>query len=96
MTVALVANHSQNGFFIFRPGEGYEYVPTILLASCALGALGGGAWSIDHARPPTGWALGLAVAFLGGIVPAAVLLAVCWRPIRVTRTGSTARTDAET
>ncbi|MDT5024690.1 MAG: putative oxidoreductase, partial [Micromonosporaceae bacterium] len=26
MAVALVANHLRNGFFIFRPGEGYEYV----------------------------------------------------------------------
>src|SRR5438128_4829144 len=24
MAVALVANHLRNGFFIFRPGEGYE------------------------------------------------------------------------
>ena len=23
MAVALVANHARNGFFIFRPGEGY-------------------------------------------------------------------------
>ena len=26
MTVALITNHLKNGFFIFRPGEGYEYV----------------------------------------------------------------------
>ena len=26
MVVALVANHAKNGFFIFRPGEGDEYV----------------------------------------------------------------------
>src|SRR5512139_3517157 len=26
MMVALLANHIKNGFFIFRPGEGYEYV----------------------------------------------------------------------
>lgn len=96
MTVALVANHLRNGFFIFRPGEGYEYVLTILLASCALGALGGGAWSVDHAiglRLAGGW--GLAVAALGGITPAAVLLAVCWRPHHVTQAGATASSDAE-
>src|SRR5437016_8322479 len=33
MLVALVANHLRNGFFIFRPGEGYEYVLFITLAS---------------------------------------------------------------
>ena len=25
MLVALITNHLRNGFFIFRPGEGYEY-----------------------------------------------------------------------
>ena len=43
MLVALVANHLRNGFFIFRPGEGYEYVLMISLVSIALGALGGAA-----------------------------------------------------
>ena len=28
MLVALIINHIKNGFFIFRPGEGYEYVLT--------------------------------------------------------------------
>ena len=42
MVVALVANHARNGFFIFRPGEGFEYVLMITLVSCALGALGSG------------------------------------------------------
>src|SRR5688572_22464688 len=49
MLVALVANHAKNGFFIFRPGEGYEYVLTLLLASLALGALGGSEVSLDEA-----------------------------------------------
>ena len=96
MIVALVANHWRNGFFIFRPGEGYEYVLTILLASCALGALGGGAWSVDHViglRLAGGW--GLALAALGGTAPAVVLLAVCWRPTRVATTEESASADAE-
>ena len=29
MLVALITNHRKNGFFIFRPGEGYEYVLTL-------------------------------------------------------------------
>src|SRR5215510_3099111 len=56
MLVALVANHAKNGFFIFRPGEGYEYVLMITVVSVALGGLGGGYLSVDHARglPVTG------------------------------------------
>ena len=81
MVVALIANHARNGFFIFRPGEGYEYVLMIALASCALGALGAGGWSIDHAVGfgVPGWA-GLAIAALAGAGGAALLLATSWRP----------------
>jgi putative oxidoreductase len=81
MVVALVANHARNGFFIFRPGEGYEYVLMITLVSCALGALGAGGWSVDHAAGfgLHGWA-GLAVAALAGVGGAALLLAASWRP----------------
>ena len=81
MVVALVANHARNGFFIFRPGEGYEYVLMIALASCALGALGAGAWSVDHVAgfSVSGWA-GLALAALAGAGGAALLLATSWRP----------------
>src|SRR5262249_42099058 len=49
MTVAFVTNHRKNGYFIFRPGEGYEYVLTLALAATALGVLGPGQWSLDHA-----------------------------------------------
>jgi putative oxidoreductase len=81
MLVALVANHGKNGFFIFRPGEGYEYVLMITLVACAIGALGGGGWSVDHAIgfSLTGWA-GLAVAAAAGGGGAALLLATSWRP----------------
>jgi len=81
MLVALVANHARNGFFIFRPGEGYEYVLMITLVSGAIGALGAGDWSLDHAAgfSVTGWA-GLAIAALAGAAGAALLLAACWRP----------------
>ena len=83
MVVALVANHARNGFFIFRPGEGYEYVLMIILVACALGALGGGAWSVDHAigLSVRGWS-GLALAVAAGGAGAALLLATCWRPHR--------------
>src|SRR5436305_2940536 len=49
MLVALIANHLKNGFFIFRPGEGYEYVLYILLSAFGLCLLGGGKYSLDNA-----------------------------------------------
>lgn len=83
MVVALVANHAKNGFFIFRPGEGYEYVLNLVLAGTALGSLGGGAVSLDAVMgiDLDGW-LGFAIAAGGGGIGAAVLLATCWRPHR--------------
>jgi putative oxidoreductase len=84
MVVALIANHFKNGYFIFRPGEGYEYVLFITLASFALGAIGGGKVSLDHAFDLTlhGWlhgGKGLAVTAIGAI-GALGLLAIFWRP----------------
>jgi putative oxidoreductase len=81
MGVALVANHMHNGFFVFRPGEGYEYVLNLIVAAIALGGLGGGAASIDHvlAVDLNAW-IGLAVAGGAGGFGAALLLAVFWRP----------------
>jgi putative oxidoreductase len=81
MLVALVANHLRNGFFIFRPGEGYEYVLMISLVSIALGALGGGRASLDNAigLHIPGWAGFLITAGLGA-GGAGLLLATSWRP----------------
>jgi putative oxidoreductase len=81
MIVAFAANHRSNGCFIFRPGEGYEYVLMITLVACAIGALGGGNWSVDHAIgfSLAGWG-GLAVATVAGGGGAALLLATSWRP----------------
>ncbi len=89
MLVALIANHLKNGFFIFRPGEGYEYVLMITLVACALGALGAGRISLDHligldqigGTSTDGW-LGLLIAAAAGGAGAAVLLATSWRPGR--------------
>lgn len=47
MLVALITNHLKNGFFIFRPGEGYEYVLTLTIVALCLAALGAGEWSLD-------------------------------------------------
>lgn len=84
MLVALVTNHWKNGFFIFRPGEGYEYVSFIALTSLALGTLGAGEWSLDDAFEITafdGWT-GLWVALVVGVASAVGLLAVFYRPER--------------
>lgn len=83
MLVAWITNHLRNGFFIFRPGEGYEYVMTLTLLALALAMLGPGGWSIDHVaglvHALSGWH-GLAIAGGAGGLGAAGLLATFWRP----------------
>ena len=81
--VALVTNHWKNGFFINNPGEGYEYVATVAVLSIALGALGPGEWSLDHALDlsfPFEPATALAIAAIVGIGGTAAFLGVFWRP----------------
>jgi putative oxidoreductase len=82
MAVAWITNHRRNGFFIFRPGEGYEYVMMLIAAAVGLAGTGGGAWSLDHALgwfSPPGW-IGFAIALIAGFGGAALLLATFWRP----------------
>ena len=82
MAVAWIINHRRNGFFIFRPGEGYEYVMTLTLMAFGLAGLGAGGWSIDRLAgwfQPGGW-WGLALAAVLGGGGALGLLAVFWRP----------------
>ncbi|MGH8862749.1 MAG: DoxX family protein [Jatrophihabitantaceae bacterium] len=82
MLVALITNHLRNGFFIFRPGEGYEYVVTLTLTGIGLGGIGAGRISIDHAIgwfDPAGW-IGLAIAAGAGVIGALGLLVMFWRP----------------
>lgn len=80
MFVAFWTVHRFNGFFIFRPGEGFEYVGTLAATGLALAIAGPGSISIDSI-------VGLANLFDGwvgaGIVAAGVLgagahLAVFW------------------
>ena len=81
MAVAFIANHRTNGFFIFRKGEGYEYVLTLAVVAAALGSLGGGRWSLDEV---VGFDLdgvaGLATVVLAGGFGAALVLGSSWRP----------------
>ena len=83
MTVAFVTVHRKNGFFIFREGEGYEYVMTVAFALTALAVLGGGQVSLDHALDLDldGIAVGLGAA-AAGVLGAAVMLVTSWRPSR--------------
>jgi putative oxidoreductase len=83
MLVAWITNHRGNGFFIFRPGEGWEYVMTLTFCGLALAVLGPGEWSLDEA---IGWrddligTTGLLIAVLAGGGGAGLLLATAWRP----------------
>jgi len=85
MLVAWVTNHRKNGFFIFRPGEGYEYVMTLTVVGLAISILGPGNWSLDHAaglQPHlVGWN-GFWIGFGAGVGGAAALLVGFWRPER--------------
>jgi putative oxidoreductase len=84
MVVAWVTNHLKNGFFIFRPGEGYEYVMSLTAAGVLLATTGGGHWSLDAALglfDPPSWTTAL-FALGTGFGGAAALLAVFWRPTR--------------
>lgn len=81
MLVAWITNHRKNGFFIFRPGEGWEYVMTLTFCGLALAVLGAGEWGLDHSfeifdSASTRFWIWL-VAGVGG---AAALLATFWRP----------------
>ncbi len=83
MLVAWITNHRGNGFFIFRPGEGWEYVMTLTFAGLALAVLGAGEWSLDEALGLYDDLLGvpgLVIALVGGVGGAAALLAAAWRP----------------
>jgi putative oxidoreductase len=84
MLVAWITNHRKNGFFIFRPGEGYEYVMNLFVASLGIAFVGAGGWSIDRLTglddELVGWKAVL-IGLVGGVGFALGLLAVFWRPV---------------
>ena len=83
MLVALITNHRGNGFFIFRPGEGWEYVMTLIACGFALAVVGPGQWSLDNTFDvfqPVPGAAGFWIALVAGVGGAVGLLAAFWRP----------------
>ena len=85
MVVAWIINHRGNGFFIFRPGEGWEYVMTLTFVGLAIGTVGPGGWSLDEAidlRDDLIGTLGLLITAIAGGGGAALLLLTSWRPPR--------------
>ncbi|MGI9600343.1 MAG: DoxX family protein [Acidimicrobiales bacterium] len=82
MVVALITNHLKNGFFIFRPGEGYEYVVSLIAFGFVAALLGPGEWSLDNSfdlMGMAGWS-GLVIGLVAGVGGALLLLAGFWRP----------------
>ena len=68
MLVAITVSHRKNGFFIFRPGEGWEYCAFLATAAFAIATIGPGRWSLDNA-------LGLGLEGWWGAAVAAVVAA---------------------
>lgn len=81
MAVAFWVAHRGKGFFVFS--DGWEYTAVLATAAVVIAMLGPGDWSVDHVIGITDvmdGPVGLAVSLGGGLVAAALLLAVFHRP----------------
>ncbi len=85
MVVAIVTVHRKNGFFIFNPGAGIEYCLILAVTALALGGLGAGDWSVDHATKiwNVSASTGLGIAAIVGIGGALLQLITFYRPGKV-------------
>ncbi len=81
MLVAIWIDHRKVGFWVFLPGEGWEYCASIAVAVFVTATIGPGEWSLDHAFGITwhGW-WGAVIAGGLALVGTVVQLAVCYRP----------------
>jgi putative oxidoreductase len=81
MLVAYVVAHRDNGFFIFNKNQGWEYVFILGIVALAVGMIGAGKYSLDHALKINwqGWTPAW-LTLLVGVVPALLMLAACYRP----------------
>jgi putative oxidoreductase len=82
MVVAFWSVHRSNGFFIFRPGEGWEYVATLAMLGAVLALAGPGMASVDHVIGIDETLSGSAGVLLvvGAVAAAALQLALFFRP----------------
>lgn len=81
MVVAIVVAHRSNGFFIFNEGQGWEYCALIIVGGLAVGSLGGGRASLDHAiGVEYGSLWGFWTALILGVGGAALHLLASYRP----------------
>jgi putative oxidoreductase len=82
MIVAIVTVHAKNGFFIFNEGEGVEYTLGLAVFALALGTLGAGRYSLDHAWQVFQWSAATRLIVTGavGVGGALVQLAAFYRP----------------
>lgn len=84
MTVA-ATTHRRNGFFVFMPGQGWEYTASIAALAAAVGIAGPGRWSVDHVLGLHAddwggtWAPAV-IALALGLGAAALQMAACYRP----------------
>ncbi|HSL25039.1 MAG TPA: DoxX family protein [Acidimicrobiia bacterium] len=79
MTVAAGSIHRFNGFFIFRKGEGWEYVNVLAWVSFVIAWTGGGEYSLDQV---IGFDLGSTwnlLIGLGGFLAGIGQLMLFWR-----------------
>jgi len=81
MIVAIVVAHWRVGFFVFHPGQGWEYCATIAVGALAVGIIGPGEWSLDNVIDftPSGWTP-LAITLGIGVGSAVLQLLLCYRP----------------
>lgn len=89
MLVAAVTVHARVGFFIFRPGGGWEYCFLLAAVAQSVAITGPGTVSLDNSlhealRVPLGGPMSGAVAAAGAAV-ATAQLALFWRPTRTSR-----------
>lgn len=82
MAVATWAAHRHNGFFIFNPGQGWEYTVSIAVVAWAVATIGPADLSIDERIDLHwgGWS-GAWIAGALGLGAAIAQLAVCYRPV---------------
>lgn len=81
MLVAIVVTHWANGFFVFKPGQGWEYCASIAVVAWVIATIGAGKYSIDHVihKDVENWT-GALIAGVLGVGGAISQLAVSYRP----------------